>query len=194
MEKQFSVPGLTCINCSSNQILSIKTSVIKISDLRLICQHCGIEEDILALGGEKYTHSKKEIKRLTKELSKKIIQLRKTLPKSKDEWSDIVTNPKHPFTAALLSGLVIIMLELSGFGVFMALTWLVGNLILNPVGWVLIPIVVAIIFHNRDLLTKSKISDLKEQLDNLQSRHVAGDINDVEYDRAKDELLSSHFS
>ena len=84
------------------------------------------------------------------------------------------------------------MLELSGFGVFMALTWIVGNLILNPVGWVLIPIVVAIIFHNRDLLTKSKISDLKEQLDNLQAQHVAGDINDVEYD--KDELHSSHFS
>ncbi len=61
---------------------------------------------------------------LVTKLSKTIVKLRKTLPKNKDEWSDVIKNPKHPFTAALLSGLVILLLELFGFSIFMALTWL----------------------------------------------------------------------
>jgi hypothetical protein len=194
MKKRIPIPGLSCKSCGGNQSLSITTNVIKISELRLICQQCGIEEDILALAGEKYNKSKKEVKRLTKELSKTIIKLRKTLPKNKDDWSTIVTNPKHPFTAALLSGLVILMLELSGFGIFMILTWILGNLILNPVGWVLIPIVVAVVFHYRDSFTKNKISGLKEKLNNLEAQHEAGDLNDAEHDKAKDDLLASHFS
>ena len=194
MKQQLSIPGITCKSCGGSQNLSITTNVIKISDLRLICQKCGVEEDILALGGEKYIQSKKEVKRLTKELSKTIIKLRKTLPKDKKEWSTIVTNTRHPFTAALLSGLIILMLELSGFGIFMALTWILGNLILNPVGWVLIPIVVAVVFHYRDLFAKNKISGLKEQLNNLQAQHEAGDLNDDDYGKAKDDLLANHFS
>ena len=86
------------------------------------------------------------------------------------------------------------MLELSGFGVFVALTWILGNLILNPVGWVLIPIVVGVVFHYRDLFTKNKISGLKEQLNNLQAQHDAGNLNDDDYDKAKDDLLANHFS
>jgi len=194
MKKEMSIPGISCKSCGGSQKLSIHTKVIKISDLRLICQDCGIEEDILVLGAEKYTHSKKEIKRLTKELSKAVIKLRKTLPKNKDEWSNVITNPKHPFTAALLSGLVILLLELSGFGIFMALTWILGNLILNPLGWVLIPLVVGIVFYYRELFTKNKINDLKEKLNNLQEQHNAGNLNDSEYDKAKEELLASHFS
>ena len=194
MKKQISIPGISCKSCSGSQSLSIQTNVIKISDLRLICQDCGIEEDIIALGGEKYTQSKIEIKRLTKELSKTVFKLLKTLPKNKHDWGDVIKNPKHPFTAALLSGLVIILLELSGFGIFMALTWILGNLILNPVGWVLIPLVVGVVFHYRDLFTKNKISDLKDQLNNLQEQHNVGNLSDSEYDKAKEDLLASHFS
>ena len=163
MKKQFTIPGVSCNECGGKQILHVKTKLIKITEFKLICQECELEEDILELGGKKYTQSTKEIKRITKEISKTIIKLRDTLPKDKSEWGDIVSNPKHPFTAALLSGLVLLMLELSGFGVFMALTWVVGNLILNPVGWVLIPVVVAVVFYYRDSFAKNKITGLKDQ-------------------------------
>ena len=194
MNKQITIPGITCKSCGGTQNLAIQTKIVKITDLRLICQGCGIEEDILALGGDKYTQGKKEIKRLTKELSKSLVKLRKTLPKNKDEWSVVVTNPKHPFTAALLSGFVILLMELSGFGIFMAITWVLGNLILNPIGWVLIPLVVGTAFHYRDAFAKDKITELKDQLNALQEQHNTGTLTDVEYEQAKDELLASHFS
>jgi len=194
MKKQFTIPGITCNECGGKKVLHIRTKLVKITELKLICGGCELEEDVLELGGEKYTQSKKEIKRITKEISKSIIKLRSTLPKDKNEWANIVSNPKHPFTAALLSGLVLMMLELSGFGVFMALTWIIGNLVLNPVGWVLIPIVVAVVFHYRDSFTKNKISNLKEQLNELEKKRDSGDLNEVEFEEAKDDLLSGYFS
>lgn len=193
MKKQIAVPGIVCKKCSGKQVLYINTKLIKITELKLICTQCEKEEDILELGDKKYTQSKKEFKRITKEISKTIIKLRETLPKDKSEWGNIVSNPKHPFTAALLSGLVVLMLELSGFGIFMALTWILGNLILNPVGWVLIPVVVGIVFYYRDSFTKNKITDLKEQLKDLEVKRDVGDLSDGEYEEAKDKLLSGYF-
>ena len=193
MKKQFTLPGVSCDKCGSRLALFINTSNVKISELKIRCKECDYEEDILEKGNEKFEGSKKEIQQVAKEISKTMIRLRDTLPKNKEELVKIVTNPKHPFTAALLSGLVILMMEFSGFGVFMAVTWILSNLILNPIGWVLIPIIVAIAFAFRGYFTRNKLKSLKERLRELEQKREEGILTDKEFETAKDKVLSEYF-
>ena len=167
--------------------------MVKVSELKIKCQQCDYGEDILEKGGEKFEGSKKELQRIVKEISKTVVKLGDTLPKDKDALGKVVTNSKHPFTMALLSGLVILMMEFSGFGIFMAVTWILGNLILNPIGWVLIPVVVAIAFAFRGHFTRNKLNSLKEQLKELEQKRDMGILTQEEFEVTKDALLSEYF-
>lgn len=193
MKKQFILPGVSCDKCGGELALYVETATIKISELKIKCQQCNYEEDILEKGSEKIEGSKKELQRIAKEIANSIIKMRDTLPKSKEELAEVVKNPRHPFTAAFLSGLVILMMELSGFGVFMAVTWILGNLILNPIGWVLIPVVVAIAFAYRGYFNRNKLSGLKEKLKELEKERDEGVLTAEEFELAKDKLLSEYF-
>ena len=193
MKKQLTLPGISCDKCGGELALHVNTKMVKISELKIKCRLCDYEEDILEKGSEKFEGSKKELQRFAKEISKTIVKLGEPLPKDKEELGKIVTNPKHPFTAALLTGLVILMMELSGFGIFMAVTWILGNLILNPVGWVLIPVVVAIAFKFRGHFTRNKLSALKEKLNELEQERDAGILTGEEFEIARDKLLSEYF-
>lgn len=193
MKKQFLLPGVSCDKCGGDLAVHIEVAMMKISELKIKCQQCDYEEDILEKGSEKIGGSKKELQKITKEIANTIVKMRDTLPKSKEELAEVVKNPKHPFTAALLSGLVILMMELSGFGVFMAATWILSNLILNPVGWVLIPVVIAITFAFRGHFNRNKLSELKEKLQKLEEQRDAGILSEEEFEQAKDKLLSEYF-
>ena len=120
-------------------------------------------------------------------------KLRDTLPKNREEWGQVVTNPQHPFTATLLVGLALILMEMSGFGIFLIVTWILGNLILSPLGWVLVPLVVAIAFAYRRYFKREKMRELKNQLDELEHRRDEGELTDEEFEAAREELLSRYF-
>jgi hypothetical protein len=193
MEKILTLPGVSCNACGGELILCIQTKRVEILELKIKCRQCDYAEDLLERSNEKFEGSKKELQRVAKEISKSIVKLRDTLPKNKEDLAEVVKNPRHPFTAALLSGLVILMLELSGFGVFMAVTWILGNLILNPVGWVLIPVVVAIAFAFRSYFSRNKLKGLKERLAGLEQQRDTGILTIDEYEASRDELLSEYF-
>jgi hypothetical protein len=147
----------------------------------------------LGKAGEEYEESKERLRKLAKEVAKSLTKMRDTLPKNREEWGEVVSNPRHPFTATLLVGMLIILMELSGFGVFLAVTWILGNLILNPIGWVLVPLVVAIAFAYRRHFKRGQMDELRVQLDELERRRDAGELSDEESETAREELLCRYF-
>jgi uncharacterized membrane protein len=193
MQKQFTLPGVCCEQCGGKLALDIETQRVSIERLKVVCTQCDWEEDILEKGSEKFEGSKEHLRKLSKELAKTLTKLRDTLPKNREEWGQVVGNPRHPFTATLLVGILIILMELSGFTVFLVVTWILGNLILNPVGWILVPLVVAIAFAYRRYFKRGKMKKLKEQLDELERRRDAGELSDEEFEAAKEELFSKYF-
>ncbi len=50
---------------------------------------------------------------------------------------------------------------------FAALTWILGNLIRNPVSWVPIPVIVAIVLTYRERLRPEKLAEPRQRLDDL---------------------------
>ena len=84
-------------------------------------------------------------------------------------------------------------MELSGFGIFMAMTWIIGNLILNPLGWVLIPIIVAIGVHYYSRFKDERFNDLKAAMKELEEKKLKSEISEDEYKKLRDELLVKYF-
>ena len=85
-------------------------------------------------------------------------------------------------------------MELSGFGIYLAIPWIIGNLILNPLGWILIPIIVAIVVHYYNRLKGDKFNELKEALKDLEEKKLKSEISEEEYKKQRDELLAKHFN
>lgn len=191
---QFDLFGLSCEKCAGKLALFIETKGITVSSLKVKCKQCEWEEDILDKGSELYGSAKKKVKDSTGKIAKTLVSLKDTLPKNKEEWKEVIKNPKHPFTAALLAGLLILMMELSGFGIFMAITWILGNLILNPIGWVLIPLIVAIAFKYRSHFKSDKLDKFKERLRELEQKKESGEITDDDFELEKNKLLGEFFN
>lgn len=157
--------------------------------LKIKCRQCDWEEDVLEKGSGAYEESKKQFKVVIAEITKALLKLKESLPKNTAEWSQVVKNPKHPFTATLLAGLVIVLMELSGFGVFIVIAWILSNLILNPVGWVLVPLIVAIGFTYRRHFKQDRINKVKECIAELDRRKLAGEITQEEYEKGRDQCI-----
>lgn len=193
MQQQFDLPGISCGQCKGSLALNIETTGVKISILKIKCKRCGWEDDIFEKGNETYEVGKKRAREAVHQIVKTLLKLKDTLPKDKKEWGQVVTNPKHPFTAALLTGLVILLMELSGFGIFMVIPWILSHLILNPVGWVLVPLVVAIAFLFRRFFKRDKLEKLKVKLKELEHQRNVGEITQEELEIQKNKLLTEFF-
>ena len=76
--------------------------------------------------------AKRSAKAAAKNLSNALIEIKETVPKSREELVTVIRNPGTRFTATLLSGAVLVLMEMSGFGIFIVLAWVLANLILNP--------------------------------------------------------------
>ncbi len=77
----------------------------------------------------------------------------KHLPRDRKGLEQAVRDPKHPFTAAVLSALGLGAANVSGFGIFLVISWILGNLILTPGGIALIPVFVMVVrAHRRERL------------------------------------------
>ncbi len=116
------------------------------------------------------------------------------MPRDREDVKEALRNPKHPFTAAVLTGLVIVAMELSGFGIYMAVTTLLAALVLNPVGWVVVPLVVAIAFAYRGKLKSDRLEKLKGQIDDLEKQKEEGLLTPEQFEAARDELVTKLLS
>lgn len=189
MKSNFDLPGIACEKCKGKLALHIESEGASIAKIKIKCMQCGWEEDFLEKGSGAYEEGRKQFKGAVTEITKSLLKLKESLPKNTAEWSQVVKNPKHPFTAALITGLVIVLMELSGFGVFMVITWILSNLILNPVGWVLVPLIVAIGFTYRRHFKKDKLTKVKDCIAELERRRIAGEINQEEYETERDKCI-----
>ena len=193
MNKEFSIPAVNCPECKNDLSVKVNAGFNGIKELTLTCKSCSYKIDFLEKTGEAVEYSKEKVKKITKIVSDHLVELKETLPKSKEELKEAIQNPRHPFTAALLAGLVIMAMELSGFGIFMAMTWIIGNLILNPLGWVLIPIIVAIGVHYYSRFKDERFNDLKAAMKELEEKKLKSEISEDEYKKLRDELLVKYF-
>jgi len=194
VEKKFSLPGVSCDRCQGRLSLHLSVSGFRVKKFFTKCDECGAEDDLAEKAGSAVEGSKQKLKAWGVQISSKLMELKKTLPKDKDEWGAVVKDPKHPFTAALLSALVLILLEASGFGIFVAVTWILGNLVLNPLGWMLIPLVVAIVVQNRNKFRSERIKEIKEKLNDLENEKEYGEITEEEFDLRKKRLFEDFLS
>jgi hypothetical protein len=172
----------------------MKTKWLKVDSLKLFCRECYSKQDLLEEAGDIIDDAKEKAKELVEKLSKTLIALKDTLPKDKEQFKDVVKNPKHPFTATLLTGLLIVLMELSGFGIFMVVTWIIGNLVLNPFGWVLIPIIVAVAFAYRNYFKKESLEKFKNKLSNLEKKRDGGEITKEQFDIEKNRIIEHFFT
>ena len=194
MRKSFKLPGVDCPDCGAAIRLEITTRRTTLDEARTTCERCGWELDLLEESRGQVGKAKSKVKHLARSVTDAIVDARKTLPRDRNEWSAIVRNPRHPFTVAVLTGLVLIALQLTGFGVLIALIWILASLILNPLGWVLIPIVVAIALAHRSRFRTEIREQLKEELDALYERREAGELNDEEFKAQRAEIIARYFS
>lgn len=193
MDKEFKLYGVSCEKCKGDMHLIIKTNKMNIESLKAECKSCGWKLNLREKAGKAYEVNKDKAKTISKRVAKSIMHLKDTLPRNKEELKQVVKNPKHPFTAALLTGLLILVMELSGIGVFLALTWILGNLILNPLAWVLIPTIVAIAIAYRHYFKREKVDELRKRLNELEELHNKGDLSREKYEQEKEQLISEYF-
>lgn len=188
MKKSFQIPIIHCDECGGNLRFNIQFK--NPSEYSINCESCDYKYDLKEESENQIASSKEKIKRVSKEVSNGIKSAKKSIPKDMNELKAAIQDPRHPFTAAVLAGLVLVAMELSGFGIFVALTWILGNLILNPFSWVLIPIIVAIAFAYKDNFKKETLSTLRDDFDDIESKRDSGIINEEEYRRARERLIT----
>lgn len=193
MKQSFKLPGISCERCKDKLEVILETSGISITTLKVVCHQCGWNEDILDRGEHVLEESRKQLQGAAQQITKTLLALKNTLPKNRDEWTEVVTNPAHPFTATLLAALAILLMELSGFSIFIAATWILANLILNPLGWFLIPLVIAIVFSYRTYFQQERLSGLKAQLAELDQRRDKGELSQESYEVARNTLFAHFF-
>ena len=194
MKKSFKLPGVDCPDCGAAIRLEIATQRTTLDEARTTCERCGWGLDLLEESRGQVGKAKSKVKRLARSVTDAIVDARKTLPRDRSEWSSIVRNPRHPFTVAVLTGLVLIALQLTGFGVLVALIWILASLILNPLGWVLSPIVVAIALAHRSRFRTEIREQLKAELDTLSARREAGELSEDEFKAQRADIIAKYFS
>ena len=199
MNKAFPVPYIDCPDCTKvnnigHYILSTDFTPVGLKELKLRCTCCHREVDLLEAVNRQTLEARQQSSRFGRQVAKSLIQMKDTLPRDKEAIKDVIKTPNHPFTAALLTGLAILAMELSGFGVFAFATWILAHLILNPVGWVLIPIVAAIAIAYRNSFKRERIDELRKEIGILDQSIAGGTISRGEYEMLRDQLLSRHFS
>jgi len=133
-------------------------------------------------------------RRISKGLAQTLVSMKDNIPRDNDGLKKMITTPTHPFTAAVLTGILLIAMDISGFGVFVLVTWTLGNLILNPIGWVLIPVVVAIAFHLKRYFEHDRLNHLRVKKQSLAIRLQRGEIDQPEFERLEKQLFSDYLS
>ena len=146
------------------------------------------------LSGDAKKEAKKVGDRLKSSFENLSDELKKLAANPQEELSKLVSNPSHPISAAILGALAILAAELSGFAIFAALTFVVGAVILSPLGWVAVPGILLLTFAYRDQLRGETASAVSQQLDDLDEKRETGKITDEEYRAERQRIIEDHFS
>jgi len=191
---KFPLPVVVCDHCGGDLVLSVSPKLkSNFPTFNVICVACGEPIDLGIKSSLIIENSKANIRRTSKMIAKSLLELRRSVPKDKADYVRIIRDPRHPFTAALLTGLALLLMEMSGFGVFLAVAWILGNLVLNPLGWVLIPIVVAIAVANRRVFSKQSFLRIRDEINELQKKYDAKEISEGEFELAREKILAQAF-
>ena len=194
MEKKFNIPYVKCDSCQNDFNLIVESTRLTLKSLYLKCTSCDHEVNIIEKTSTLYKDQKQKLKPLIDRLTKLILEAREHIPKNKTELDDAIKNPKHPFTATVITAFLILLMELSGFGIFIILTWILGNLILTPVGWFLIPLIVAIAFTHKEKLKNKRMKELGKKIKDLEEKLNNGNIEKDEFYKQRDILFNQYFS
>lgn len=192
MRKGFRLPVLTCEapGCTGDLEATVFTST---PYLEIRCLDCGRELDLGQHGLRLARDVEREARRLAKVVARALVEIRDSAPRTTEDLKNAIRDPRHPFTATLIAGIAIVLMEMSGFGIFMALAWILGNLVLNPIGWVLIVPIIAIVVANRRIFERESFERISDDLKELQSRQDAGELTADEAEKLRREVLAQAF-
>lgn len=161
---------------------------------KLRCSSGSEEIDLIEKASSLTDEAKRKIKKVTKRIIQSLGDVKESTPKSRDDLMSMANDASHPVTATILSGLVLLASEISGFGVFALLTTILGTVILTPAGWVFIPALVYVIFAYRKKLKGENLVELKNRIQELDTKLEEGDISKSEHNARRDDLIEEHFA
>lgn len=98
---------------------------------------------------------------------------------------------KRPFLVATIAVLVIFLMEMSSFRIFQIISWILGHLILSPIGWIGIPIIVFFVIKHKNSKKKDKINLFNNALNDIEVKFNNGEISKADFDTRKEELLDN---
>ena len=111
MKKKLSVPLIQCDQCKNEYNLVVETEGIKLNELYLACKNCDQQINIFEKTSELYKEQKERLKPLLDRLTKLIIEAKDHVPKNQPDLQEAIKNPRHPFTAAVITAIVILLME-----------------------------------------------------------------------------------
>jgi hypothetical protein len=190
MKKTFPIPAVSCDACGGELGATVSTEPPL---LEVRCRSCGAPLELDVAASQVLDQGQQSARRTAKAVARSLVELRRTLPTNRDELARAIRDPRHPFTAALLAGMVLVVMEMSGFGIFLVVAWILSNLILNPLGWVLIPVVVAVALAYRRVFARESFHRIRDQLTELQRRRDSGELSDEEHAQAREEVVAHAF-
>ena len=190
MHKSFRVPTVSCSACNGALVATIST---RAPVLEVKCGSCGLPVEFEMMGAHVRDEVQARARILARNVARSLVEVRRTVPKNREELGRVVRNPRHPFTAALLTGVVLILMEMSGFGIFLVVSWILSNLILNPLGWFVIPTVVAIFLAYRRVFARESFERIRGRLTELQERYDRNEISEQEYNGYRERILAEAF-
>ena len=150
--------------------------------------------DLLEKADDLTEEAKSKIEDVTERILESLRDLKEDVPTDTDELQSMANDASHPVTAAILSGLVLLASEISGFGVYALITTILGTIVLTPTGWIFIPAIVYVIFAYRNKLKEQNLTNLKSKIKEIDREFEEGDITEEEYREHRNIIIENHFS
>lgn len=160
---------------------------------KLRCSSGSEEIDLIEKASSLTDEAERKVEEVTKRVIQSLSDVEGNIPKSRDELAAMANDASHPVTATILSGLVLLASEISGFGVFALLTSILGTM-LTPAGWVFIPALVYVIFAHRKKLRDENLVELKDRIQELDAKLEEGKVGKDEYNTRRNDLIEEHFA
>lgn len=194
---KINIPYSSCDICANTGhegkiYLEVERRGFWINQLELRCASCEWKVELLEAMKDQPKEASKKARRISKDIVRMLVSMKSNIPKDREGLRAAIRDPTHPFTASVLTGLLLLAMELSGFGVFMLVTWVLGNLILNPAGWVLLPIVVAIAFAFRRYFTRQNLERLRMANQKLVEQLQRQEIDQEEFNQLQKQLFDDY--
>jgi len=195
----FPLPITSCGDGNGHYELHYETETswsggLRLKEAWLECSTGKETIDLLEKADDLTEEAKSKIEDVTERILESLRDLKEDVPTDTDELQSMANDASHPVTAAILSGLVLLASEISGFGVYALITTILGTIVLTPTGWVFIPAIVYVIFAYRKKLKEQNLINLKSKIEEIDREFEEGDITEEEYRERRNIVIENHFS